>query len=183
MSGVYSLSTTVDVSFILPKLDLNFPNSIFCSRWKTVQLFIALSCHLSFLKLLYKSVLLSIVKVPYKSVLLSIITCHHLLLTCHTQKYFTKAFYYLGKTWLCVINVTYHFQKRIVFYYVKFSTGIWNKQEVKPTQKQAFCKTCCELKKHSAYIKLGLTQQSLTILKIGELLIKANSPNLSDLTV
>ena len=152
MCGVYSLSTTVDVSFILPKLDLNFPNSIFCSRWKTVQLFIALSCH-------------------------------HLLLTCHTQKYFTKAFYYLGKTWLCVINVTYHFQKRIVFYYVKFSTGIWNKQEVKPTQKQAFCKTCCELKKHSVYIKIALILQSLTTLKIGELMLTVNSPNLNGLTI
>ena len=71
-----------------------------------------------------------------------------------------------------------------MLYYVKLSTGIWNKQEVKPTQKQqAFCKTCCKLKKHSAYIKLGLVLQSLTTLKIGELMLKANSPNLSDLTV
>ena len=37
---------------------------------------------------------MSIVKVPYKRVLLSIITCHHLLLTYHTQTYFMKAFYY-----------------------------------------------------------------------------------------
>ena len=32
------------------------------------------------------------------------------------------------------------------------------------------------LKKHSVYIKLGLTLQSLTILKFGELLLMANSP-------
>ena len=55
---------------------------------------------------------------------------------------------------------------------------------IKPTQKQqAFCKTCCKLKKHSVYIKLGLTLQSSTTLKIGELLLMANSPNLSDLTI
>ena len=48
MSGVYSLSSTVEKTFILPKLylkksikkQLNFPNSIFCSMWKTEQLFI-----------------------------------------------------------------------------------------------------------------------------------------------
>ena len=47
MSGVYFLSTTVDITFILPKLNLkkatkkqlNFSNSIFCSVWKTEQLF------------------------------------------------------------------------------------------------------------------------------------------------
>ena len=47
MSAVYSLSTTVDITFILPKLNLkkptkkqlNFSNSIFCSVWKTEQLF------------------------------------------------------------------------------------------------------------------------------------------------
>ena len=51
MSGVYSLSTTVDITFILPKLDLkksakkqlNFSNSIFCFVWKTEQLFIFFS--------------------------------------------------------------------------------------------------------------------------------------------
>ena len=31
-------------------------------------------------------------------------------------------------------------------------------------------------------IKLGLTLQSLTTLKIGELVLTANSPNLTDLT-
>ena len=68
-------------------------------------------------------------KSTLKSVLLSIITFRHLSLT-YTQKYFIKAFYYLAKTWLCVNNVTYHSQKRIlsVFYYVKFSLDMWNKQ-------------------------------------------------------
>ena len=32
-------------------------------------------------------------------------------------------------------------------------------------------------------IKLGLTFQSLTMQKIGELVLTANSPNLSDLTI
>ena len=36
-------------------------------------------------------------------------------------------------------------------------------------------------KQHSVYIKLGITLRSLTTLKIGELLLTANSPNLSDL--
>ena len=102
MSGVYSLLTTVDITFILPKLNLkkptkkqlNFSNSIFCSTWKTEQLFIIFCFPLSVPKVLYKSILLSIVKVPYKRVLLFIITCHHLLLTYHTQTYFMKAFYY-----------------------------------------------------------------------------------------
>ena len=43
LSEVYSLSTTVEITFILPKLylkksikkQLNFWNSIFCSMWKT----------------------------------------------------------------------------------------------------------------------------------------------------
>ena len=69
MSGAYSLSTTVGLTFILPKLDvkkltknqLTFSNSIFWSVWKTEQLFI-ISFHLSLPKLLYKSVLLSVVK-------------------------------------------------------------------------------------------------------------------------
>ena len=117
MSGVYSLSTTVDITFILPKLvlkkptkkQLKFSNSIFCSVWKTEQLFFIIFFHLSFPKVLYKSVLLSI------------ITCRPSLIY-HTQKYFIKAFYYLTKTWLSLINVTYHSQKRIlsVFYFVEF---------------------------------------------------------------
>ena len=121
MSGVYSFSATVDITFILPKLDLkkstkkqlNFSNSIFCSVWKTEQLFI-IFFHLSFLKVLYKSVLLSIT------------TCRHSLLTYHSQNYFIKAFYYLAKTWLSLINVTYHSQKRIrsVSYYVEFLLGV-----------------------------------------------------------
>ena len=52
--------------------------------------------------ILYKSILLSAIKVPYESVLLSIITCRHLSLTYHTQKYLIKAFYYLEKSWLYV---------------------------------------------------------------------------------
>ena len=87
MSGVYSLSTTVDITFILPKLDLkkstkkelNFSNSIFCSVWKTEQLFIFFFFFALIIpKSIYKSVLLSIVKVPYKSVLLSNICCRHI---------------------------------------------------------------------------------------------------------
>ena len=78
-------SATVEISFNLPKLylkksmkkQLNFSNSIFRSMWKTEQLF----------KKFYKDVLLS----------LSIITCRHLSLIYHTQKYFIKAYYYLAK--------------------------------------------------------------------------------------
>ena len=44
-------------------------------------------------------------------------------------------------------------------------------------------KTCCKPIKTSAYIRLRLTLQSLTKLKIGELLLTANSPNFSDLTI
>ena len=146
-------------------------------NWATFHHFF----HLSFRKVLYESVLFFIIKVPYEYVLLSIITCRHLSLTYHTQKYFIKAFYYLAKTWLSLI--TYHSQKRIlsVFYFVEFPLGMWVNKRIKPTQKQkAFCKTCCKLKKHSVYIKFGA---SLTTLKIGELLLTANSPNLSDLTI
>ena len=47
-----------------------------------------------------------------------------------------------------------------------------NKKRIKSTQKQqTFCKTCCKLIKTLCNIKLGLTLQSLTILKIGELLL------------
>ena len=110
MSGVYSVSTTVDITFIFPKLDLkkstkkqlNFSDSIICSVWKLSN-YSSFFFHLSFPKLLYISVLLSIVKVPYRSVLLSIITCRHLLLADHTQKHFVKALYYLAKTWLSLI--------------------------------------------------------------------------------
>ena len=64
-----------------------------------------------------------------------------------------------------------------MFYYVEFPLGMRVNKKIKPTQKQqAFCK----LKKHSVYIKLGA---SLTTLKIGELLLTANSPNLSDLKI
>ena len=54
-------------------------------------------------------------------------------------------------------------------------------KKIKPTQKQqVFFKTCCKLKKHSVYIKSGA---SLTTPKIRELLLTANSPNLSDVTI
>ena len=59
-----------------------------------------------------------------------------------------------------------------------------NKERIKSTQKQQiFCKTSCKLIKTLCNIKLGLTLQSLTTLKIGELLLTANSPNLSDVTI
>ena len=59
-----------------------------------------------------------------------------------------------------------------------------NKKRIKSTQKQQFfCKTCCKLKRQYVYIKLGITLQSLTTLKIGELVLTANSPNLSDLII
>ena len=74
-----------------------FSNSIFCCMWKTEQLFI-IFFHLSFRKVLYESVLFFIIKVPYEDFLLSTITCRHLSLTYHTQKYFIKAYYYLAKT-------------------------------------------------------------------------------------
>ena len=54
-----------------------------------------------------------------------------------------------------------------------------NKKRIKSTQKQqTFCKTCFKLIKTICSIKLGLTLQSLTTLKM----LTANSPNLSDLT-
>ena len=68
-----------------------------------------------------------------------------------------------------------------MFYYVEFPLDMRVNKKIKLTQKQqAFCKTCYKLKKHSVYIKLGA---SLTTLKIGELLLTANSPNLSDLKI
>ena len=178
MPGVYSLSTTVEITFTLPNLhlkkltknQLNFSNSIFCFMWKTKNIrdlssltfleklnnfssfFFFLTYH--FQKYFIKAFYCLIIKVPYKVVLLSIITCRHLSLTYHTQKYFIKALYYLAKTWLCVTNVTYHSQKRILslFYYVKFPFDMWNKQRIKSTQKQqTFCKTCCKLIKNTLY--------------------------------
>ena len=68
-----------------------------------------------------------------------------------------------------------------MFHYGDFPLGMSVNKKIKPTQKQqAFCKTCCKLKKHSVYIKLGA---SLTTLKIGELLLTANSPNLSNVKI
>ena len=57
-----------------------------------------------------------------------------------------------------------------------------NRKRIKSTQKQqTFFKTCGKLIRALCNIKLGLTLQSLTTLKIGELVLTANSPNLSDL--
>ena len=56
-----------------------------------------------------------------------------------------------------------------------------NKKRIKSTQKQqTFCKTCCKLIKTLCNIKLGLTLQSLPALKIGELVLTAASPNLTE---
>ena len=110
-SKIYGYAKQIcQVTFILPKLclkklikkQLNFSNSIFCSMWKTATF--DHFFRLSFPKVLYKSALLSILEVPYKSVLLSITICRHLSLIYHTQKFFTKAFYYLAKNVsLCII--------------------------------------------------------------------------------
>ena len=116
MSGVYSLSTTVEITFILPNLylkksikkQLNFSNSIFCSMWKTEQLFFFFFFHLSFPKVLYKSALFSIIKVPYKDVLLSIITCCHLSLTYKSVLLSSK------NVALRKLTFTYHSQKRML---------------------------------------------------------------------
>ena len=99
------LSTTVEVTFILPKLYLkklvkkllNFLNSIFCSMWKTEQRFIIFFFTYHSQKYFTKAFfgLLCIIKVPCRNVLLSIIICCHLLLTYHTQKYFIKECYYI----------------------------------------------------------------------------------------
>ena len=59
-----------------------------------------------------------------------------------------------------------------------------NKERIKSTQKQqTFCKTCCKLMKVLCNIKLGLTFQGLTTLKIRELVLTVNSPTFSDLTI
>ena len=72
-----------------------------------------------------------------------------------------------------------------MFYHVSFhETREINLERIKSTQKQqTFCKTCRKLVKALCNIKLGLTVQSLTTLKFGELVLTANSPNLSDLTI
>ena len=121
MSGVSSLSTTVEITCILPKLSWKIDKEpinrslflkhlraatsaiklfklhilLYVKNWATFHHFF----HLSFSIVLYESVLFFIIKVLYKDVLLSIITCRHLLLTYHTQKYFIKAYYCLAKTW------------------------------------------------------------------------------------
>ena len=50
-------------------------------------------------------------------------------------------------------------------------------------KQQTFCKTCCKFMNTLCNIKLGLTLQSLTTLKIGELVLTVNCPNLTDLTI
>ena len=65
---------------------------------------------------------------------------------------------------------------------------MWNKKRIKSTQKQEnSLKHVVNLQTHSAYIKLWVTLQCLTTLKIGKLPITANSPNhspnLCDLTI
>ena len=94
MSGVYSLSTTVDITFILPKLDLKTDK-------KAIKLFklhfwLCVKNGATFHHFFFFSLIIP--KVLYKSVLLSIITFRHSLLTYYTQRYFIKALYYLAKT-------------------------------------------------------------------------------------
>ena len=71
-----------------------------------------------------------IIRVPYEDVLLTIITCRHLSLPYHTQKYFIKAYYYLAQTWHYIKTSLIITKKRIlrVFYYVKFPYDMLNKQ-------------------------------------------------------
>ena len=145
MSGVYSLATTLEITFILPKLYLkksikkqvNFSNFILCFIWKTEQ------CFITFFSLIIPiSTSQKRSFVYYKSALWkrSINTCRHLSLTFYTQQYFIKELYYLAKTWLCVnyllsiitfrhFSLTYYSQKCIlsVFYCFKFLLNMWNK--------------------------------------------------------
>ena len=59
-----------------------------------------------------------------------------------------------------------------------------NKKRIKSTQKQqTFFETWCKLIKTLCNIKLRLTLQSLTTLKIGEVVLTANSPSLKDLKI
>ena len=115
MSGVYFLSTTVDITFILPKLNLkkatkkqlNFSNSIFCSVWKTEQLFFIIFFSLIIPKstLQKRSIIyyylspliidLSYPKVLYKSVLLSSKNVVFPNLTSLIIKAYSKCFYFV----------------------------------------------------------------------------------------
>ena len=59
-----------------------------------------------------------------------------------------------------------------------------NKCSIKSTQNNKHSvKHAVNIVKTLCNIKLGLTFQSLTTLKMGELVLTANSPTLSDLTV
>ena len=105
MSGVYSLSTTVEITCILPKLFQKIDKEainrslflkhlrtatsaiklfklhilLYVKNWATFHHFF----HLSFPKVLCENVLFFIIIVLHKDVLLSIITCRDLLLTYH----------------------------------------------------------------------------------------------------
>ena len=71
-----------------------------------------------------------------------------------------------------------------MFYYVKIPFDIRNRVLSQHKNNKHSVKHAANLKKkHSVYIKLGLTLRSLTALTIGKLLLKANSPNLSYLTI
>ena len=98
MSGVYFLSITVERTFTLlilylkksTKMHLTF-QTLFFALCEKLSNFSSFFIHLSFSKVLYKSVVLSIIKVPYKSVLLSIATCRHIPLTSSYPKVLYKS--------------------------------------------------------------------------------------------
>ena len=58
-----------------------------------------------------------------------------------------------------------------------------SKEKIKSTRNNKHSETCCKLVNTFCIHKTTLTIQSLTTLKIGELLLRANFPNLSDLTI
>ena len=117
-----------------------------------------------YLLLLVATYYLSYPKVFYKSVLLS---SKNVALRKLTSLIIPKNVFSV-----CSIMLSFH------------ETCEINKKKIKSTQKQqTFCKIRCKLIKTLCNIKLELTLQSLTTLKIGELVLTANSPNLSDLTI
>ena len=136
MSGVYSFSITVEITFILPKSflkkstkkHLNFSNYIFCSMWKTYHhLFFTYHSQMYFIKAFYCLLRSSIKKYLIKMLyylLLPIITCRHFLLTYRTQKYFIKVFYYLAKTSL-LENFTQMYQKSWSYAILFLRYGTW----------------------------------------------------------
>ena len=105
MSDVYSLSNTVEINFILPKLDLKKLTKkgikffklrlfIYVKNLETFYHFFSLHPQKYFTKAFHCLLQKYLVKSFYY--LLPII------MTYHTQKYFIKALYCLPKTWLCV---------------------------------------------------------------------------------